>query len=395
MAGRIQNTIRKFLATESAGGMLLIAAAILALIVANSPLSDAYFHALHTYIGPLSLGHWINDALMALFFLMVGLEIKREMVDGHLSSWSRRILPGVAAAAGMAVPALFYLFFTSGTGATHGWAIPSATDIAFALGVLSLLGSRVPTSLKVFLAALAIIDDLGAVVVIGLFYTAGVSPVDLGIAAAVVLVLVGLNRANVRQLWPYLALGLVLWFFVWRSGIHATIAGVLLALTIPLKRTPATPEAHRSESPLHRLEHALMFPVSFVIIPIFGFANAGVSFAGLGVDALVAPVTLGVATGLALGKLVGIFGSVAILVRLDWADLPVGASWMQMFGTALLCGIGFTMSLFISLLAFNDPLLQNEAKIGILMGSLISGVAGYVVLRIAKREAPRRMETVR
>ena len=201
-------------------------------MVANSPLADAYFHALHAYVGPLSVAHWINDALMALFFLMVGLEIKREMVDGHLSSWPRRILPGVAAAAGMAVPALVYLFFTAGTEATHGWAIPSATDIAFALGVISLLGSRVPTSLKVFLAALAIIDDLGAVVVIGLFYTTGLSPADLAIAALIVMALVGLNRMGVMRLWPYLVLGAVLWFFVWRSGIHATIAGVLLALTV-------------------------------------------------------------------------------------------------------------------------------------------------------------------
>lgn len=395
MAGRIQNTIRKFLDSGSAGGMLLIAAAILALIVANSPLSDAYFETLHTYIGPLSLGHWINDALMALFFLMVGLEIKREMVDGHLSSWPRRILPGVAAAAGMAVPALIYLFFTAGTGATHGWAIPSATDIAFALGVISLLGSRVPTSLKVFLAALAILDDLGAVVVIGLFYTTGLSPVDLGLAGLVLAVLVGMNRAGVLRLWPYLVLGAVLWFFVWRSGIHATIAGVLLALTVPLKRTPATPEAPPSESPLHRLEQALMGPVSFFIIPVFGFANAGVSFAGLGADALLAPVTMGVAMGLALGKVVGIFGAVAILVRLNFTDLPANASWLQMCGTALLCGIGFTMSLFISLLAFDQVLLQDEAKIGILMGSLVSGLAGYAVLRFAKREAPRRVQSVR
>lgn len=391
MAGRIKNTIRKFLDNGSAGGLLLMASAALALVVANSPLAEGYFHALHVYIGPLSLQHWINDALMAFFFLMVGLEIKREMVDGHLSSWPRRILPGVAAAAGMAVPALVYLSFTAGTGATHGWAIPSATDIAFALGVLSLLGSRVPTSLKVFLAALAIIDDLGAVIVIGLFYTADVSPMNLGIAAVIFAALVALNRAGVMRLTPYLLLGLVLWFFVWRSGIHATIAGVLLALTIPLKRTPATPEARPAESPLHRLEHALIVPVSFIIIPIFGFANAGVSFLGLGAEAFVAPVTLGVAMGLFVGKLVGIFGAVALLVKLDWADLPVGASWMQMVGTTLLCGIGFTMSLFISLLAFNDPLLQDEAKIGILMGSLVAGLAGYTVLRLAKREAPRRM----
>jgi NhaA family Na+:H+ antiporter len=395
MAGRIQNTIRKFLDNGSSGGLLLMASAALALIVANSPLSGAYFDILHAYVGPLSVAHWINDALMALFFLMVGLEIKREMVDGHLSSWPRRILPGVAAAAGMAVPALVYLFFTTGTGATHGWAIPSATDIAFALGVLSLLGPRVPTSLKVFLAALAIIDDLGAVIVIGLFYTADVSPVYLGLSAIVVAALAGLNLSGVMRLSPYLVLGAVLWFFVLESGIHATIAGVMLALTIPLKRTPTTPEAHGSESPLHRLEHALIVPVSFVIIPIFGFANAGVSFAGLGMEALVAPVTLGVAAGLSIGKLVGIFGAVTILVKLDWADLPVGASWMQMLGTTLLCGIGFTMSLFISLLAFNEPLLQDEAKIGILIGSLISGLAGYTVLRFAKREAPRRMQPAR
>lgn len=391
MAGRIQNTIRKFLDSESSGGILLMGAAVLALIVANSPWSEAYFNALHIYVGPLSVAYWINDALMAVFFLMVGLEIKREMVDGHLSSWPRRILPGVAAAAGMAVPALIYLFFTAGTGAEHGWAIPSATDIAFALGVLSLLGPRVPTSLKVFLAALAIIDDLGAVIVIGLFYTSDVSPFYLALSAAVVAALVGLNRFGVRQLWPYLVLGAALWFFVFQSGIHATIAGVMLALTIPLKRTPATPEARGSESPLHRLEHALIAPVAYFIVPIFGFANAGVSFAGLGMDALVAPVTLGVAAGLSIGKLVGIFGAVTILVKLDWADLPVGASWLQMLGTTLLCGIGFTMSLFISLLAFNEPLLQDEAKIGILMGSLVAGVSGYVILRLAKREEPRRM----
>lgn len=337
------------------------------------------------------MAQWINDALMALFFLMVGLEIKREMLDGHLSSWSRRILPGAAAAAGMAVPALVYLFLTAGTGSAHGWAIPTATDIAFALGILSLLGPRVPTSLKVFLAALAIIDDLGAVIVIGLFYTSNVSPVDLVLAGAVFAVLIGLNRAGAMRLWPYLLLGAVLWFFIWRSGIHATVAGVLLALTVPLKRTPATPEAHPSESPLHRLEQALMGPVAFVIIPIFGFANAGVSLAGLGTDVLLAPVTLGVAAGLALGKVAGIFGAVAVLVRLDWADLPAGASWTQVLGTALLCGIGFTMSLFIAALAFADPLLQSEAKIGILAGSLVAGIAGYGVLRLA-RPGTRRHE---
>ena len=385
MAGRIQNTIRNFLDSESSGGLLLIASAIAALLVANSQLSDAYFSVLHTYLGPLSVQHWVNDALMAVFFLMVGLEIKREMVDGHLSSWPRRILPGVAAAAGMAVPALVYLSFNLNSGASHGWAIPAATDIAFALGVISLLGPRVPTSLKVFLAALAIIDDLGAVIVIGLFYTTGVSLMDLGLAAAVVAALIALNLVGVKRLTPYLLLGVVLWFFTYRSGVHATIAGVLLALTIPIKRTPAKPEATVSESPLHLLEHSLIKPVSFIIVPIFGFANAGVSFSGLGMEALVAPVTLGVAAGLAVGKLVGIFGAVLLLVKSGIVDLPAGASWPQMLGTTLLCGIGFTMSLFISLLAFNDVLLQNEAKIGILIGSLIAGLAGFIVLRFAKR----------
>jgi len=385
MAGRIHNTIRNFLDSDSSGGLLLIASAIAALLVANSQLSEAYFGALHAYLGPLSVQHWVNDALMAIFFLMVGLEIKREMVDGHLSSWPRRILPGVAAAAGMAVPALVYLSFNLNSGASHGWAIPAATDIAFALGVISLLGPRVPTSLKVFLAALAIIDDLGAVIVIGLFYTTGVSLMNLGLAAAVVAALIALNLSGVKRLTPYLLLGLALWFFTYRSGVHATIAGVLLALTIPIKRTPAKPEATVSESPLHLLEHSLIKPVSFVIVPIFGFANAGVSFSGLGMEALFAPVTLGVAAGLAIGKLVGIFGAVLLLVKSGIVDLPAGASWPQMLGTTLLCGIGFTMSLFISLLAFDDVLLQNEAKIGILIGSLIAGLAGFTVLRFAKR----------
>ncbi|ABS15144.1 Na+/H+ antiporter NhaA [Brucella anthropi] len=385
MAGRIQNTIRNFLDSESSGGLLLIASAAAALLVANSQLSEAYFGALHAYLGPLSVQHWVNDALMAVFFLMVGLEIKREMVDGHLSSWPRRILPGAAAAAGMAVPALVYLAFNLNNGAAHGWAIPAATDIAFALGVISLLGPRVPTSLKVFLAALAIIDDLGAVIVIGLFYTTGVSLMDLGLAAAGVAALVALNLSGVKRLTPYLLLGLVLWFFTYRSGVHATIAGVLLALTIPIKRTPAKPEATVSESPLHLLEHSLIKPVSFIIVPIFGFANAGVSFSGLGMEAFFAPVTMGVAAGLAIGKLVGIFGAVLLLVKTGIVGLPAGASWPQMLGTTLLCGIGFTMSLFISLLAFDDVLLQNEAKIGILIGSLVAGLAGFIVLRFSKR----------
>nr|WP_281374444.1 Na+/H+ antiporter NhaA [Pseudochelatococcus contaminans] len=385
VAGRIHNIIRAFLDNSSTGGLLLIAAAALALVVANSPFSAAYFDALHLYLGPLSLQHWVNDALMTVFFLMVGLEIKREMVDGHLASWSRRVLPGAAAVAGMVVPAAIYLLFTRGSGATHGWAIPSATDIAFALAVISLLGQRVPTSLKVFLAALAIIDDLGAVIVIAIFYTAGVSVTDLALAGLIFAVLLVVNRAGVQHLLVYLLLGVALWIFTYRSGVHATIAGVLLALSIPIKRTPATPEAHPDESPLHRLEGALIKPVAFIIIPIFGFANAGVNFSQLGVDALTGPVTLGVASGLAIGKVLGIFGIVAILVRCGYTSLPAGAGWMQVLGVAFLCGIGFTMSLFISLLAFDDAALQNQAKMGILFGSLVAGCLGYVILRTAKR----------
>ncbi|WP_241665325.1 Na+/H+ antiporter NhaA [Teichococcus oryzae] len=380
--------LRNFLDNEAAGGLVLMAAAVLALVVANSPLAPGYFAALAAYLGPLSLLHWINDALMAAFFLMVGLEIKREMLDGQLSTWSRRVLPGVAALGGMAAPALIYIAFNAGDAqALRGWAIPSATDIAFALGVLSLLGPRVPASLKVFLAALAIIDDLGAVVIIALFYTTGLSLPDLGLAALVVAVLYGMNRLGVRSLWPYMVLGVALWLFVFRSGVHATVAGVLLALCIPITTTPGAPEARTDESPLHRLEHALSWPVAFVIVPIFGFANAGVSFAGVGPEVLLEPLTLGVAVGLLAGKVIGVFGASTLLIRCGLADLPAGASWSQFFGVALLCGIGFTMSLFIGLLAFDGlPLLQEEVKFGILCGSIISGLLGYGVLRVAPRE---------
>jgi len=388
--GRIHSMLRNFLDSEASGGLVLMAVAALAILVANSPLAPAYFGALSSYIGPLNLQHWINDALMAAFFLMVGLEIKREMLDGQLSSWSRRALPGVAAAGGMAVPALIYIAFNSGDAqALRGWAIPSATDIAFALGVLSLLGPRVPASLKVFLAALAIIDDLGAVVIIALFYTGELSLMDLGGAALVLAVLYGLNRGGVRSLVPYLLLGAVLWLLVLRSGVHATLAGVLLALTIPIRLTPGAPEASGADSPLHRLEHALHMPVAFIIVPVFGFANAGVSFAGISPAVLLEPLTLGVAGGLVLGKVIGVFGASAAMIRLGAADLPAGASWGQLLGVSLLCGIGFTMSLFIGLLAFAaDPALQDRVKFGILAGSLLAGVLGYVTLRIARRERP-------
>ena len=379
--GRIQSTLRHFLDNEASGGVILMFVAAMAIATANSPMADAYFNILHVYIGPLSIQHWINDALMAVFFLLVGLEIKREMLDGQLSTWSRRILPGAAAAGGMVFPALFYIYFHwNDASALRGWAIPTATDIAFALGVLSLFGKRVPASLKIFLAALAIIDDLGAVIVIALFYTADLNLLALSGAAIVVGNLIIFNRMGVKALWPYLVLGAVLWVLVFSSGVHATLAGVVLALTIPLKLTPGTPEATHAESPLHKLEHHLHKPVAFAIVPIFGFANAGVSFAGVSMSIITEPLTMGVAAGLLLGKLVGVLGTVAVLVNLKLAELPAQASWGQMAGVALLCGIGFTMSLFIGLLAFNDPNVQDHVKIGILLGSLTSGLIGAVLL---------------
>ncbi|USJ27333.1 Na+/H+ antiporter NhaA [Ensifer adhaerens] len=386
--GRIQSTLRHFLDNEASGGVILMVVAALAIATANSPMANEYFHLLHVYIGPLSIQHWVNDALMALFFLLVGLEIKREMLDGQLSTWSRRMLPGAAAAGGMVFPALFYIYFNwNDSSALRGWAIPTATDIAFALGVLSLFGKRVPASLKIFLAALAIIDDLGAVIVIALFYTADLNLLALFGATIVVGNLIIFNRMGVKALWPYLVLGAVLWVLVFSSGVHATLAGVVLALTIPLKLTPGAPEATHGESPLHKLEHHLHKPVAFAIVPIFGFANAGVSFAGVSMSVITEPLTMGVAAGLLFGKLVGVLGTVAVLVRLKLAQLPAKASWGQMAGVALLCGIGFTMSLFIGLLAFNDPAVQDHVKIGILLGSLTSGLIGATLLTAFGRRA--------
>lgn len=379
------STFREFLRNEAAGGLVLMGAALVALVIANSPLAPAYFAALKVYMGPLNLLHWINDALMAVFFLLVGLEIKREVLDGQLSTWSRRTLPGIAALGGMIVPGLVYIAFNrADPSALRGWAIPAATDIAFALGVLSLLGSRVPTSLKVFLAALAIIDDLGAVIIIAIFYTAQLNVYALLGALFVLVILQGIKNFGYDRLPLYLLFGTVLWVLVLLSGVHATIAGVLLALMIPLVPTPGKPEADRSVSPLHRLEHALHIPVAFVIVPIFGFANAGVSFAGITPAVLGDTLAVGVAAGLLLGKLIGVFGAVALLVRAGWADLPANATWPQMLGVSLLCGIGFTMSLFIGLLAFSDPSMQDRVKYGILAGSLLAGLSGYLVLRLQR-----------
>ncbi|AWM24041.1 Na+/H+ antiporter NhaA [Sinorhizobium fredii] len=393
---RIHSTLRNFLDSEASGGIILMAVAVVAILTANSPLAEGYFHLLHLYIGPLSLQHWINDALMSVFFLLVGLEIKREMLDGHLSSWSRRILPGAAAAGGMLFPALIYVYFNWNDPPAHvGWAIPTATDIAFALGVLSLFGSRVPASLKIFLAALAIIDDLGAVIVIALFYTAELNFVALEAAGLVIGILIILNRMGVKALWSYLILGAVLWILVFASGVHATLAGVILALTMPLRLTPETPKSSHDNSPLHKLEHHLQKPVAFVIVPIFGFANAGVSLAGISMSIFYEPLIMGVALGLILGKPIGVLGTVGVLVKLRLADLPARASWGQMTGVAFLCGIGFTMSLFIGLLAFLDSSIQDRVKIGILMGSLASGVVGSMFLAMfGHRQAMPRQHSV-
>lgn len=364
----------QFFKSEAASGILLLAVTILALLAANSPLAPAYFDALHAHAGGLSLLHWINDGLMALFFLLVGLEIRRELGAGELSTWPRRILPGLAALGGMAVPALLYAWFNrGGETALHGWAIPTATDIAFSLGVLALFGSRVPVALKVFLTALTIIDDLLAVLIIALFYGSGLSPLFLGLAALTVLLLLALNRFGVTRLWPYLLLGAVLWACVLKSGIHATVAGVVLAFVLPAASG-------------RTLEHGLHKWVAFAIVPLFAFANAGVSLAGFSAAALAQPVTLGVAAGLFLGKQLGVFGVTFAAVKLGLGRLPPEISWRALYGVSLLCGIGFTISLFIGALAFGEPALQDAAKLGVLAGSLLSGLTGLVVLRFALRD---------
>lgn len=382
------SVLREVLDSGAAGGLLLMAAAVLALFVANSPLAATYFDLLHAYVGGLSVLHWINDGLMAVFFLFVGLEIKREFLDGQLSTWANRALPGIAAAGGVVVPGLIYAALNLGSPETlRGWAIPTATDIAFALGVLSLLGSRVPTSLKVFLATLAIVDDLVAVLVIAIFYTAEINLPALGGAGLATALLIGLNRLKVLRLAPYLVLGAALWWLVLLSGVHATIAGVVLAMTIPLRRRKGAPDD--MTSPLHRLEHGLSPWVAFLIVPVFGFANAGVSFAGMTLDIVREPVTQGIVLALFLGKQIGVFGSAALAIKLRLANVPVAASWAQLYGVSLLCGIGFTMSLFIGLLAFPDPTLQNEVKVGVLLGSLASALCGAALLSVAKREPPK------
>jgi len=362
------------------GGILLMVAAAFALLVANSPIAPTYFATLDLHFGGLSLLHWINDALMALFFLLVGLEIKRELVDGQLSTWPKRILPGLAAAGGMVVPAVIYVAMNAGTPPNlRGWAIPTATDIAFALGVLRLLGPRVPVSLKVFLTALAIIDDLGAVTIIAFFYTDQLAPLWLGLAVLLLAALWGINRAGVVKLAPYLVLGAILWFVVLNSGVHATLAGVALAMTIPMRRSPGRPDD--SHSLLHRLEHGLQPWVAYLVLPIFAFANAGVDLRGMSGSTILSDVPLGIALGLFLGKQLGIFSFAWIAVRTGIADCPRDANFAQLYGVSVLCGVGFTMSLFIGLLAFADaPHIQDGVKLGVLVGSICSALFGSAVL---------------
>ncbi len=367
--------VRDHLSGEAGPGIMLMAAAAAALIVANSPWGAAYEHVLHAHLGPLSLLHWINDGLMAVFFLFVGLEVKREVVAGDLSTPDARRLPVIAAVAGMVVPALVYLGVTGVDPALiRGWAIPSATDIAFAIGVLALVGRRAPTSLKLFLTTVAIVDDIGAVAIIALAYTSGLRLAALGAAAVLLGLLWLLNRRGVRALWAFAILAALLWAAVLRSGVHATVAGVLAALFVPL--------GDNDHAPLDKLEHALSPWVSYAILPIFGFANAGVA---LGAAPLWAPLPLGVALGLFVGKQIGVFGAMRGAVALGIAEKPEGTGWGQLYGLSLLAGIGFTMSLFIGGLAFREPLLIEEVKIGVLAGSCASALLGYAVLRLAAR----------
>lgn len=390
--GGPRSALRDFLNSEAAGGLILMGAAALALIIANSPLQHFYHDLLHAEYGPVltpKLGPmtphlWINDGLMAIFFLLVGLEIKREFVDGRLSTWKQRRLPFIAAAAGMAVPAAFYLVIIGGDAAlVDGWAIPAATDIAFAIGVLALLGSRAPTSLKLFLTTVAIVDDMGAVAIIALAYTTSIDTLALGAAAGIFVLMYILGKSGVTRLLIFVPLSIALWYAVLLSGVHATIAGVAAAAAIPIIRTPGAPDARNS--PLHRLEHGIAPWVAYLIVPLFGFANAGVSLGNLSLAEVFAPLPLGIAGGLFIGKQIGIFGAIWLAVRLGMAAKLRGASWTQIYGVSLLCGIGFTMSLFIGALAFPGSLeLIEEAKIGVLIGSILSALAGYLVLRLAK-----------
>jgi len=387
---RVVTEIREFLRLESAAGGILLLAAALALIASNSGLSGLYDLFLNVpveiRIGALRIAKplllWINDGLMAVFFLLVGLEIKREVLEGELSTLSQALLPVAAAAGGMLVPALIYVALNGDDpAALRGWAIPSATDIAFAVGVLTLLGNRVPIGLKVFLVALAIIDDLGAIVIIALFYSGDLSLPSLLLALSVLLAMAALNRAGVARISPYALLGIVLWVCVLKSGVHATLAGVATALAIPLR-------AQAGAAPLKQVEHALHPWVAYLVMPLFGFANAGVSFAGVTAATLAEGITLGIAAGLFVGKQAGAFGFAFVAIKLGLARLPEGAGWLGLYGTCVLAGIGFTMSLFIGTLAWESAAYAAPLRLGVLAGSLASGLCGYLLLRIALARRP-------
>ena len=389
MANTNGSFIVNFFKQESSGGLLLMFSALLAIIFANTALSPYYELLLTTpvevRVGALEIAKplllWINDGLMAVFFFLVGLELKRELVEGELSDPRNIILPGIGAIGGMAVPALFYTYFNAGNPvAMQGWAIPAATDIAFALGVLSLLGSRVPVSLKIFLTSLAIFDDIGAIIIIAVFYTANISFAALVIAASCIPALIILNRRGVSANSPYILLGTIMWVALLKSGVHATLAGVVMAMFIPLRsKDPDNP------APLKSLEHDLHSVVAFFVLPVFAFANAGINLSGVGVEQLMHGVPMGIAAGLFLGKQIGIFGLCYLAIKLRLAEMPSGMNTMSLYGTAALCGIGFTMSLFIGSLAFEETGVNQlfDERLGIIVGSLMSGVLGYFLLRRA------------
>lgn len=396
---RIVNKIQDFLKLETSAGFVLMAVALLALIANNSPLSGFYSSFLSTPVEiqfgafeiakPLLL--WINDGLMAIFFFLVGLEIKSEVMEGELSTFDKAALPLFAAVGGILAPAAVYVFFNwSDPVLISGWAIPAATDIAFALGILALVGSRVPVSLKILLLAVAIIDDLAAIIIIALFYTQDLSLVALGWGGIGAAGLFALNRMGVMRITPYALIGVFVWACVLKSGVHATLAGVITALAIPLKAKDPT-----ASSPLHRAEHGLHIWVAFLILPLFAFANAGVSLSGVSFADLLAPMPLGIALGLFVGKQVGVFSMAWLSVKLGWAKLPTGANWAQVYGIACLTGVGFTMSLFIGTLAFEGDETLNAVRLGVLMGSIASGVLGYVLLRIFCKESPEVSESVK
>lgn len=384
---KVVSRIQDFLRLESAAGLILMAAAMLAIAANNTILSHWYGALLSTpvavQVGALEIAKplllWINDGLMAVFFLLVGLEIKREVLEGELSSFDKAVLPILAAIGGMAGPAFIYVALNwSDPETLRGWAIPAATDIAFALGILALLGTRAPVALKIFLLAIAIIDDLGAILIIALFYTDQLSLNALGLAGVGFAALVVMNRMGVKRIAPFALVGLFMWVCVLKSGVHATLAGVLTAFAIPLAA-----RAETGQSPLHKLEHGLHPWVAYLILPVFAFANAGVDLRGVNLEALAGPIPLGIALGLFVGKQLGVFGLTYTAVKLGLARLPSGVSWIQIYGVACLTGVGFTMSLFIGGLAFDSVSQLDQVRLGVLMGSILSGVLGYTILRLA------------